>query len=141
MVFGGTDAWGGDCIIGSAPYFQPVECLQTVMTWAFVPSDQTLNEWKSLSLASTSPVGYIYDIKSQISSLASTTGTSTLLAIDLGDFVSGLTIASTTDISVMDASKVSSNLGSLWSTVQTILTYMLWLGFMFYIYKKVLTFI
>jgi len=89
---------------------------------AFVPSDASIDRIKNLTLASSSPFGYGYELPNVISNLSSATTVPYSLTIDLTSIQTvfrtidpGISIA-TTSVEVFNACWVDSKTGSLYST-------------------------
>lgn len=110
--------------------------INCAFAWAFYPSYDSLAIWRSLSLASTSPWGYIYDIKNKFTNYASYATTTALISANLTPFM-GTTIGSSSiSIAILSAGSMQSVLGGVWTFIQTIFGYALWVGFGWYLWER-----
>lgn len=99
-------------------------CLQIFVTWAFVPSQETLNQFASLTLENSAPFSYLYDIQNVWDELLNTAQTQTLdLEVTTG--IGNITFISEDMLNDIPMS----------ATVRTILGYLLWLMTAFTIFR------
>jgi len=109
---------------------------ECAFAWAFYPSDTTLDDLRNINIASTTPFGYIYSIRTLFNTYGTTSTSTASISVNLASLVGSYATGSTT-IPILSSSGMQTVLGtSTWNMLQTILTYMLWLGFMWYVYRR-----
>lgn len=141
-----TSVWTGNNRVGSTT--RMIECdnwydldcqISNAITFLFFPSDDTLEEWQNISLASSTPFGYVYDIPATFSKIYSTTTATWQLAIDfstLGQHADAFRNIATSSVTVFDACWLNREVGEAGANMY--LTYvipaikaLMWLGVLF----------
>jgi hypothetical protein len=114
------------CITDTLPYFDPIQCIVNAFSFLFVPDDVVLDEISSITLASSTPFSYLYQLKTYAQTIASGTPTSTVLVVPFMG----------TDIEVFDTTKIDQYVESS-STIRTWLTWIIWFVVLFVTYAEV----
>jgi len=115
-------------------------CISEVFEWAFSPSDESLDAFSSLTLASSSPFGYMYDFPTMIDSIYNATGTPFALTMDFTDFQATLSAISsttlgTTSVAVFDTCWVrTKSYGYYDSLILPMIKWSLWFSFLLSMY-------
>lgn len=124
-----------------------IDCqISNAITLLFWPSQETLDEWRSLSLASTSPFGYVYDLGDVYDTVASATGTPFALTIDFSTIAPQFgSTATTGTITVFNSCAVNNAFGEFGGNAYTtyilpMLTAMMWIGLGWLIYNTAHTY-
>jgi len=129
----------GACRIPSLPYFDIQQCLVNAAVFLFVPSDETLDEWQALTLASTTPFGYLYAIPDTLQDIYATTSATWQLAIDfstLGGQADAFRHIGTSSVVVFDACWLNRGVGEAPADmyddyVMPVLSGLMWMGALF----------
>jgi hypothetical protein len=125
------------CTQATLPYFNIQNCLSL----AFLPTQADLDAFHNLSLASTTPFGYIYDIRDLYTNFASSTATTSVMQVSLAPFnLLGSHVFASTSIMLLSASSIQGTIGAGWWTfIQTALGGGEWLLFLAWVYKRIQT--
>jgi len=112
-------------------------CIRSGFAYLFSPSHTTVDQFTRISLASSSPFGYVYDIRDRFVTDTATTAPQALLSADLTPFLASTTGSSSIIVPVLSAASVRNTLGTnVWSFLQNLLSVCLWIGFIWYLWYK-----
>lgn len=109
------------------------------LQYVFVPSGDSVSKFKSLSLASSSPFSYAYDVSNVYGELFTTSTSSTLsFAIPFG-----FTGHSSSTITLISHAMLTDSvnypvLSSITSIIRGLLTVLLWFGLVQFLYRQIL---
>jgi len=121
-------------------YWYDLDCqITNAISFLFWPADDTLAEWQSLTLASSSPFGYVYDIPDTIQNIYATTSATWQLSIDfstLGTEADAFRKIATSSVTVFDACWLNRGVGEatagLYATyVMPMIGFFMWIGVLF----------
>jgi len=117
-------------------------CITNAFAWAFVPDEANIQKFRSLSFASSSPFGYVYEIQSIWVTDSSTTSAQTSVQADITPFVGTFIGSSSVKVNIVSAAEVHNTLGdTLWYFLQLLMKVVMWWGFMWYIWDKATNFV
>jgi len=122
--------------------FEFGDCLSLVFTWAFSPREsvQNLLLLLSMNVASTTPFGYVPAIYNKFDYYSSVATSSLSISVELSSLMNfmGATYSSTS-VTILSGSGLRTTLGpTMWNLTQNLFSGALWLGFLFYAYRRTL---
>lgn len=105
-------------------------CIINALSWAFVPSQEVLTTFSQLTLASTTPFNYLYELQDYFVTLKNGVGTSTVLELP---FMNGT-------LKFFDSQNISTVVGTDFATfftyVKTLLSYFIWFSLIFIMWRE-----
>jgi len=113
-------------------------CIGNAFAWAFLPSAEDWLAFRSLSFASTSPIGYVYDIAGLFSNFASSTA-STTISISLAsfNFDDNNPMFATSSFTILSANVIQATIGpDWWNFIQLALGGAVWLIFIVWVLRR-----
>lgn len=110
------------------PSFSFLGCVKSAFTWAFIPTEESMNQFSTLTLSNSEPFSYVYDIGNAYDELFSNTGSMEYAVSADTDALGTINFISASQISAIPYS----------STIKTILGYLLWFFTGMFIYRILL---
>lgn len=96
------------------------------LTWAFFPSGRTLEEFSSITLASSSPFSYLYQMNGYLDTLKNGSATSSKIIVPFMG----------TDITIFDTANICIMIPSC-TTIKDVLGWLIWVLVLFVAYREV----
>lgn len=106
-------------------------CIVNALSWAFIPSPTVLNQFSTLTLASSTPFSYLYEMRGYFITLETGSATSTRLTLP---FMSGTLV-------LWDSNNMESVIGSsffkLLQIIKQLISYLIWFSVLFIVWREV----